>query len=117
MNGLSQCGRLQKYLNDTCVIPVSEAVSPAILNEFLDAQDLSKQRKLFDELPLQKIKLIIRQVLLYYKLGRDCKHSLFISRYVIHESEWNCSEILHEYVSPYSRKIILGQPITCGGAV
>lgn len=71
MNGLSQCGRLQKYLNDTCVIPVSEAVSPAILNEFLDAQDLSKQRKLFDELPLQKIKLIIRNVFTNQVCGRS----------------------------------------------
>ena len=60
MNGLSNCGRLQRYINDNFVTAISKQLDSKQLDAFFDAKDLTEQKKLFSELPLQNIKKIIR---------------------------------------------------------
>ena len=62
MNGLSECGRLQRYINEHVVIPISRIVNSSLLKEFLEAKDLNEQRRLFDQLPLEEMKTILRWV-------------------------------------------------------
>lgn len=60
MNGLSECGRFQSYLKEHAAIPISRIVNSSLLKGFLEAKDLNEQRRLFDQLPLEEIKGILR---------------------------------------------------------
>ncbi len=60
MDGVSSCGRFQKYIFDQLVLRISEVVDPLKFNAFFEANDLDEQRKLFLLLPLKDIKAVLR---------------------------------------------------------
>lgn len=59
-DGISWSGRLQKYMLNHFVVPVSRVVDQTLLKKFLDVEDLDEQKKLFKQLPLEAIKAIMR---------------------------------------------------------
>ena len=71
MNGLSDCGRLQRYMKEHFAAVISKQVDSKELDAFFDAKNLTEQRKLFSALPLQNIKKIMR-----YMVHKGVTHSL-----------------------------------------
>lgn len=60
MNGLSSCGRLQKYVLEQFTHRLSQCVDSAKLDEFFESTDIDVQRKCFLQFPLDKIKVVIQ---------------------------------------------------------
>ncbi len=62
-NGLSLCGRLQGYFVDTIAIPISQLGDVDKFTKFFEA-NFEDQGECFEELPLPKLKAILRYIIL-----------------------------------------------------
>ena len=86
--GLSDYGRLQKYLNEHLAKKIQKVVPQHLLKEFLGANNLTEQKRLFQQFPLKEINAILRYIQMIFLFHVSYSCYAFLRYVLINQVSW-----------------------------